>query len=330
MSSSMFDAIGIMNNSCPFESLDSSAYGVEPQQTSNWTDEPYSPNTFMERFHEFSAVPQYIPMDGFINPFVGGLWNTPTTTLDVTYNQEMFGPEKIDPNRIFSSDIASLKTLAADQAKLIKVFERKAMEMYTDKGAYGLNEDAIAAMQAATSARSALLSIIKEQASIKKNITELRIKQQQTVAGGGPAAAATPGRSASAFDVGRAIVDNIFNMPNPSSVPSPPLTQYPETSIDDASNMLENVVSVDEVPETVKFEKDNPKIHVMIGDDPNDRKYVTLNGHNEVMPDYPPPKAAIKEVDLDSRVALDELENKYPVIYKSEINADTDSVNDSV
>ena len=44
------------------------------------------------------------------------------------------------------------------------------MEGLTDRGKFGLNEADIMAMQALTSARSAITAINKEQIAIKKNI----------------------------------------------------------------------------------------------------------------------------------------------------------------
>ncbi|MBO4736380.1 MAG: hypothetical protein J5614_08285 [Paludibacteraceae bacterium] len=319
--SSMFEAMGALNNACPFESLDSSSYGIDPQPTSSWGDNLYGPDTstFVDRWNAYNSQPRYIPnIDGFIDPFVSGMWNSPTTTIENLYDRQMFGgQEKIDPNRIFSSDLASLKKIAADQAKLISVFERKAMEMYTDKGQFGLNEDAIAAMQAVTSARNILLAIAKEQAGIKKNITELKIKQQaagEAPSSGGP----TGGRTASVFDVGRDVMNNIFNMPDAAS--EPVMANYPSVSINEASSVLESIVSSDSVPDSVKFEQNKPTTYVVVGENDNDYEFKTYDAAGEEMPDYPVPDVKIPEgnIDRESMRATDELLVSYPLKFRNE------------
>ena len=319
MSSSMMDAMGMLNQNCPFDGLDSSSYGIQPEQTTTWEGGPYGADTFMDRFREYSAQPRYIPnLDGFINPYVAGMWNTPTTTLDVMFDQQMFGePDKIDPNRIFSSDIASLKTLAADQAKIVKLFERKVVESLTDKGKFGVNEDDIEAMQALSSARTMLLSISKEQAAIKKNITELRIKQQQA---GGPAATAgnTGGRPVSAFDVGRSVLDNIFDVPmGGNHYVDGGGGAFPTADIDEAEKTLNSIVPSSEVPIETQYENEKPQTFVVV--DPEGKQqpeYRVFNQDGELMEEYPVPAAPIKEKDInrESKVMKTELQESYPVL----------------
>lgn len=322
MSSSMFDAMHALHNACPFDSLDSSVCGVEPPST-GFTEGLYGPDssTFVDKWNEYNAQPRYVPnLDGFIDPFVNGMWGSPTLTIENLHNNQMFGePEKIDPNRIFSSDLTTLKKIAADQAKLVAVFERKAMEMYTDKGQYGLNEDAIAAMQAVTSARNVLLAIAKEQAGIKRNITELRIKQQQASAqASGAAPTASGGRGASAFDVGRSIVDNIFNMP--ASVSEPVSANYPTMDLNEASDMLESIVSPDSVPDSIRFEQKKPTTYVVVGERDDDYEFKTYDENGEELPDYPMPKSNIPagNIDRESMRATDDLLVSYPIKFRDE------------
>ena len=315
----LFDAMHALDQACPFDSLDSSVCGVEPPKA-GFTEGLYGPDTstFVDRWNEYSAQPRYIPnFDGIIDPFMSGMWNSPSATIENLYNGQMFGePEKVDPNRIFSSDLTALKKIAADQAKLIAVFERKAMEMYTDKGQYGLNEDAIAAMQAVTSARSVLLSIAKEQAGIKKNITELKIKQQQAAAGPATPAQGGSGRNVSAFDIGRSVMDNIFNMPAEAS--NPVDVNYPTMDLNEASQVLESLVSPDQVPDTVKYEKDNPTTYVVVGDTDDDYEFVTRTGDGEIIPNYPVHAGRIVSVDREAKTAMDENLVPYKVEFRNE------------
>lgn len=319
--SSMFEAMGALNNACPFDSLDSSSYGVDPQPTSVWGENLYGPdtNTFVERWNAYNSQPRYIPnLDGFIDPFVSGMWNSPTVTIESLYDKQMFGgQEKIDLNRIFSSDLAALKKIAADQAKLISVFERKAMEMYTDKGQFGLNEDAIAAMQAVTSARNILLAIAKEQAGIKKNITELKIKQQQT---GGPSSpgGVTGGKPTSVFDVGRDVMNNIFNMPDAAS--EPVNANYPTVDLNEASSVLESIVSPDAVSDSVKFEQSKPTIYAVVGERDDDYEFKAYDSSGEEIPNYPVPDVTIPagNIDRESMRATDELLVTYPIKFRDD------------
>lgn len=313
---SYLDTFRLLDQQNSFESVGAS-YGEPQSPQMEWSGQQQDPSTWLDRYQAFLSKPKFTPnIDGFITPYVGGNWGGTSGIMETLTDQFQMGQEKIDPNRIFSSDIASLKTLAADQAKVVKVFERKFLESLTDRGKFGLNEDDIAAMQALTSARSAIASINKEQAAIKKNITELKIKQQQNAAatsGAGPGA--NPGRSASAFDVGRSIMDQIFDMP--TSAQEPVVTNsYPSMGLDEASNVLESLVNVSDVPNVVQYESDNPTTYVVVGDRDDDIEFATYSASGELLPDYPNPTTKIQSIDRDAGKAIDELLVQYPIKHK--------------
>ena len=97
-------------------------------------------------------------MDGWISPYASDNWGATSIILKSMEDISRLPPlsDKVDPNKIFTSDISALRTQAADQMKVTKMFEKKLMESLTERGKMGLNENDIMAMQALTSARSSV------------------------------------------------------------------------------------------------------------------------------------------------------------------------------
>jgi hypothetical protein len=320
--SSTLDAMRMMNEHQPFE--DSGNFDIVTGHDNGdvWTNSNADPSTWEDRYNQLVLRQRFNPnIDGFIAPYASAHWGASSDIMQSLYAGMEMGPlrDKLDPNKIFTTNIAALKTLAADQAKTIKIFERKFMESLTDKGKFGVNEDDIEAMQALTSARSTLANIEKEQIAVRKSIAELKIKQQQT--GGGPAAANTvPGRSASAFDVGRSIMDSIFdNIPDTDTSNIPANGNYPTADLDQASDVLNNLVGEGSVVSSTKFESDEPTTYVVVGDSDTDTEFVTLSSTGEILPDYPNPTTKIKSVDRQAKRAIDELMVSFPIKDRDEL-----------
>ena len=155
----------------------------------NFTPAPYEPRytdpapsgNWEEEFVGFKTSPVLYNMDGFISPYASNNWGGTTNILQYI-NDESRLPQfenKIDPNKIFSSEINGLRALAADQQRITKMFETRLRESLSEKGKMGLTEEDIEAMSALTAARSAIAGTYKEQVAIKKNIADIRIKQAQ-------------------------------------------------------------------------------------------------------------------------------------------------------
>jgi hypothetical protein len=180
-------------------------------------------------------------MDGYISPYASGNWGSVSNilkTLDDTSRLPALS-DRIDPNKIFTSDISALRVLAADQQKITKMFEKKLVEGLTERGKVGLDENDIMAMQALTAARSAVTNINEKQITIKKHIADIKIKQQSTSDGNYNSSDSSTGKGLSAYDVGRSMMDSIFEHGNAVI----PTTEYtPAASTDDASQLIEDLI----------------------------------------------------------------------------------------
>lgn len=316
----MLEAFNLLNANQSFESVNESYH---QQPVSEWDKAQSDPNSWLDRYAKFTERPGFNPnMDGYITAYAGGRWGNYSDIMQTIGAGMELGPiqEKVEPNKIFTSDIAALKTLAADQAKLIKVFERKVLESLNDKGKFGVNEDDIEALQALTAARNGLTSIQKEQIAIKKNIAELRIKQQQAGSNGGAGQQAS-GPVASAYTVGRSIMDNIFDAPiSQGQQPEVPVNaNYPTVDLDQAADVLNSIVDTGSVVSSTAYESAEPTTYVVVGDSDSDTDFVTLSANGEIMPDYPKPTTTIKSIDRESKTAIDELLVEYKLKTRDEI-----------
>jgi hypothetical protein len=315
----MLDSFRALNEAHSFEDVNESYH---QQPVAEFDRGQSDPNAWLDRYAKFTTRPGFNPnMDGYFTAYTGH-WGGYSDVMQGLSGMDL-GPlqEKVEPNKIFTADIAALKTLAADQGKLVKVFERKVLESLNDKGKFGVNEDDIEAIQALTAARNSLMSIQKEQIGVKKSIAELKIKQQQANAAGGSAGApGTTGRPASAFDVGRSIMDRIFDNPVPTQPQEPAVNaNYPTVDLDHAASVLDSIVGADTVPDTIAYEADDPKTYVVVGESDTDTEFVTFSASGEVLPDYPNPTTKIQSVDREAGKAVDELLVSYPIKTRDEI-----------
>lgn len=279
----------------------------------------HMPSEWPTEFDGFRSSPVLYNMDGYISPYASNNWGGTSAVLNNLEDISRLPPlsDKIDPNKIFTSDIAALKTLAADQMKVTRMFEKKLVEGLREKGKVGLNENDIMAMQALTSARSAVTAINKEQIAIKKNIADIRIKQKAAgTPGVGRAAGATNAAETidSVYDVGRSILDSIFDAPA-MPVTESNSNQFQSVDIDQASQVLDNIVG-DAVSVNTKYENVNPTTYVLVGESDDDVEFATYSADGELLTDYPNPTTKIDIIDREAGTAIDDLLVKYPIKQK--------------
>lgn len=310
-----------MNYGKMFDMLDSIPLPGNDQYSGMNTPAPYEP-TFYDQppitnwedaFAGFKARPVLYNMDGWISPYASNNWGGTSNILQYIDDQSRLPAidQKIDPNKIFSSELNGLRALAADQQKVVKMFERKLMENLTEKGKTGLTEEDIEAMSALTAARSAITSISKEQVAIKKNIADIRIKQAQN---NGPA---TGGQNSpvdkpfASMDIGRSILDSIFDAP--TSSPSIPTTnvEYSAATAGDAGRVLDSLVPT--AGDRVSYESAEPTTYVVVGDTDDDVEFVTYSASGDLIPDFPHPDTKITSIDRDAHKAVDQYLVEYPI-----------------
>jgi hypothetical protein len=290
--------------------------------------EPDTMDQMQTQYQGYQTRPVLYNMDGWISPYASNNWNTSSEVMVAITDESRFPPfeNKLDPNKIFSSDVIALRALAADQQKIVKLFERKLMESLKEKGKFGLNEADIEAMQALTAARSAVTNIQKEQCNIKKSIAEIRIKQQQaqnaanknTGVQGGDA----PMNPTSTMGIGRSMLDAIFESSgvqvdtNPANIPN--VSNIETMDLDGASRMLDEMIST-EVDDHIRYEHLNPTTYVVVGETDDDVEFATYAENGELIPEYPNPTTSITELDRDARTAQDSVMNRYPVKFRNEM-----------
>ena len=297
-----------------FQALDN----VSPFVEGSW-----DPTTHEPQYRDTSQMTEYYTMykvqnpqstiNGHISPYASNNWDTTSGILNYVEDTSRLPAldHRIDPNRIFTSDIAALRALASDQNKIVKMFEKRLVESLADKSKFGLTEDDIEAMQALTAARSAIVNINKEQIQIKKNIADIRIKQQQQ--SGIPGQPNTSGGGMSGMDIGRSIMDNLFDMP--AQQPMQSNYQAQTVLLDQASDLIDDLVP--SVSEETTFESMSPKTYVVVGDSDDDAEFVTYASDGHIIENYPNPGSRIESIDRENGRAVDDLMVQYPVKFKN-------------
>lgn len=284
-------------------------YGTVEESPTSVPETPQPISGWQGMYDALKTDPTYYRLNNYLTPYTSFHWESGAPMLR-TLNDESLLPmynEKVDPNKIFNSDIAALRTLAADQAKMLRVFEKKAMESLTDKNKFGLTEEDIESMQAITAARNAIVAINEKQINVKKHIADLKIKQQ---AAGGSISGIDGGDSKSSGGFhGTEVLDSIYAVaakPIASEAPA----DYMPANIDQASSLLDSIVGVN--PEIEK-EKNGIVTKVIVGETTNDIKLADFKD-NEMVSEPIEPTFKI-DVDLQSGNARDEFNRPY-VIYR--------------
>lgn len=285
-----------------------------------------TPEQMHAQYTGFSSQPMIFGLDGYIAPYPSNNWYVNSPILSSLDDESRFPAleNRLDPNKIFSPDLTALKALAADQLKIKKMFERCLMESLRERGKIGVSEEEIMAMQAVTAATSAITSIQNAQSSIKKNIAEIRLKQQQQAnaqkgSANGTAVDGQPINPATNMGIGRSILDDIFSasgvpVDTSDNVPSIAAT---EMELDNANRVLDELVP--DVDAHIQYEHLNPKTYVLVGDTDDDVEFVTYTGDGRPLPEYPLPESQIVKIDRESMTAQDSLMENYPVKLKNEM-----------
>lgn len=296
--------------------------GMFPEQESQQEQQLYYDTTqFANEFNSYRTEPTLFPnATQYISPFMEDNWGG-VTGIIASLDEASRSPgaiieNRIDPNKIYTSELAALRTSAADQVRITKLFEKKLMEGLKDKDKFGLNENDILAMQALTAARSAVTGINKEMINIKKNISELRLKQQQnavrqqTVGGDPGVMPTTPG----SMEMGHSSLDDLFNSTAATAMTANASgydTQASPEDINRAIQTLDDVIDVGGLSKYTKYETENPTTVVLIGDTDDDVEYATYNENGDLMMDYPNPISDIVEINREAGYAKDSLLRTY-------------------
>lgn len=284
---------------------------VNAQPTPTPVD-PGSYNWEWQREYDALRSANYTAMTGYLSPYDGTGWGgSPAIFNNLERLFEEAVSPKLEPSKLFTSETAQLRAIAADQAKIVRLFEAKLKEGLTEKGKFGLTEMDIEGLQALTAARGAIVANAKEQVAVKAKIAELKIKQQQAAAQSAAKAATATGGvdSSSPYGFGRSFMDNIFDTPIPENNPTTvPATVGNEITPDEASGLIDSLVSCSP---NVQYEVNKVKLCVTVGENDDTPEYVAYDSNGQVVPDYPIPSAKITNIDRESNTATDELMQSY-------------------
>lgn len=249
---SFVDSLGMFNSTIPSQEESYQALiQAQPQPT------PVDPGSYQwewQRQYDALRTSANQALGGYVTPYEGTGWGGNPLVMNNLEKMFMAAAEsKLDPSRLFTSETTQLRTIGADQLKILRLFEAKLRESLTEKGKYGLNEMDIEGIQALTAGKGVLISAVKEQVAIKAKKAELMIKQQaaaQTSALGGTGG----GRGndglnpSSPYSSGRAFMDDIFGM----TIPDPATTSIPATigtemSVDSAADLISGIAVTNEI-----------------------------------------------------------------------------------
>ena len=289
---SFVDALNQFNTTIPtpdesYEMLVQS----QPQPT------PTNPNDYQwewQREYDALRTSANTALGGYVSPYEGTGWGGNPLVMNNLERMFMAAAEsKLDPMRMFSSETTQLKTISADQAKILRLFQAKLKESLTEKGKYGLSEMDIEGLQALTAGKNLLISSVKEQVAIQAKKAELKIKQQSaTNQGGGVSGRAAPDGidSSSPYGFGRQFMDSIFNNPVPDPVSTNiPATIGTEATPESAAAFLNDI----SISDNIANEAAGYTLKVIVdGDDDSSARFAMMDASNN-------------EVDLPGQVLPD-------------------------
>jgi hypothetical protein len=280
--------------------------------------ETFDPNTFRPVYNgrelntnsyyppDETPAPMYFNYNKFAEPPVSAYFGSSVNAVELLEDPSLVPviDRRVDPNKIFNSDVQSFKTLAADQFRMTKLFEKKLTESLTEKGKIGLTEDDITAMQALTSARAAIASINREQVAVKKTIAELKIKQQQQARDANNAVEAGGGRSTNTSSgITTQMLDDIFMATEHVAPMTPPqmsgVINYDSSTFDPS-------LILPEVSDAVEYEARDVHVEVHVGPTGDTPTYiVAVDKDGSIVENYPLDNIKIVDVNRDLELAKD-------------------------
>ncbi|MBR5297771.1 MAG: hypothetical protein IKU29_07900 [Parabacteroides sp.] len=281
---SFLDSMKQFNVSIP--SQEESYQMLQQSQPSMLPVDPASQQWEWQRRYDSIRSQTNFALGGYISPYEGNGWGG--NPLVMNNLERMFiaaNESKLDPMRMFTSETTQLRTIGADQAKILRLFEAKLKESLTEKGKFGLNEMDIEGLQALTAGKNVLIASVKEQVAIQAKKAELKIKQQQA-ANAAMGSGSSGGRSSSdgidsssPYGFGRSFIDNIFDTTLPdASTTNIPASVGTVSSPEDATSFLEGF----NVSDNIKNEAAGYTLKVIVdGDDDSSARYAMVDSNDE-------------------------------------------------
>ena len=275
------DALNQFNTTVP--SVEESYEMLVQSQPKQAPSDPSSQQWEWQREYDMLRSAATTALSGYVSPYEGTGWGGNPLVMNNLERMFMAAAEsKLDPMRMFTSETTQLRTIGADQAKILRLFEAKLKESLTEKGKFGLNEMDIEGLQALTAGKGVLISAVKEQVAIQAKKAELKIKQQAAANQGG----GISGRgssdgidSSSPYGFGRTFIDNIFDTPLPDASTTPiPASIGTESTPEAAGALLDGLT----VTNDISNEAAGYTLKVLIdGDDDSSARFAMMDSNDQ-------------------------------------------------
>lgn len=224
-----------------------------------------------------------------------------------------------DFQKVFSSELASLQKLSADQIAFTDSLQRRYDTMENTKSSSrGLSKYTTDLIMSINTARSTALSITNAIASTKKSIHDLHLKEVKEL-GLNKGGEEDLDKYASGFL--NSIVNKVGRNAVVNAVPAegdPAYDQIPEYSPDEdvAEDLMEGLD--DEAADNgyLKYEKDNIQVKILYDKNTGDWDFAAINEAGEVVPDYPLPNPEELQMRWNKGAGFgsDQFSRRYPII----------------
>ena len=296
-----YNVFSRMNELAPLKE-DVNPTDLKPMYRSSRAQQP-------QYFEPRNGLPSLYSNPRYYEPYASQYFGSSIEVVNAVENPS-FVPivdRRIDPNKIFSSDIAATKTVTADQTKIKKLFEKRLMESLNEKGKVGLTEDDVLAMQALTAANNSIVSSINQQVSIKKTIADLRIKQQNQNNQAVQQDTSTSGRYGnSPMDIGRSMMDSVFESANKYASAAP--VNYNAPTVDPST--IDSYLPT--VNPNIDLESRDIKTKVRVyGNRDETAEYINVYNDGTLADEQPSIDIHIDKVDRDAGKAYDSMNQEY-------------------
>ena len=221
-----------------------------------------------------------------------------------------------DFQKIFSSELASLQKLSADQIAFTDSLQRRYDTMEgTKSSSRGLSKYTTDLIMSINTARSTALSVTNAIAGIKKNIHDLHLKEMKEL-GLNKGNEEDLDKYASGFL--NSIVNKVGRNAIVSAVPSegdPMYDQIPEYTDDDiAEDLMEGIQEDDNG--YLKYEKDKVQVKILYNQNTGDWNFAAMDAAGNIIPDYPLPNPEELNMRWNKGAGFgsDQFSRRYPIV----------------
>ena len=232
-----------------------------------------------------------------------------------------------DFQKVFSSELAALQKLSADQIAFTDSLQRRYDTMEgTKSSARGLSKYTTDLVMSINTGRSTALSITNAIATIKKNIHDLHLKELKELG-------LNKGNEEDLDKYASGFLNNIVNKVGRNAIVSAvpgegdaTYDQIPEYNPDYDDSIAEDLMDgLDDTMNSdadkyLKYERDNVQVKILYNQNTGDWRFAAMTENGDIVPDYPVPNPE----DLNMRwnkgagFGSDQFSRRYPIVLVDE------------